>query len=78
MRLHSFTSFKETVDIVIRLNVNPKNGEQVVRGSVTMPAGLGKSVVVGVFCSKDELEELEAAGVTPDVHVTEADLKKVQ
>lgn len=53
MRLHSFASFKESVEICVRLNVNPKHGEQIVRGTANLPAGLGKSVKIGVLCSKD-------------------------
>lgn len=50
MRAHSFTSFTETVDVCIQLGVNPKNGDQIVRGSAFMPAGLGKSTKVAVLC----------------------------
>ena len=51
MRLHSFTTFEESVEICIRLNVNPKNGEQIVRATANLPAGLGKSVKTAVFCN---------------------------
>ena len=51
MRLHTYTSFEESVEICVRLNVNPKNGEQIVRGTANLPAGLGKSVTTAVLCS---------------------------
>lgn len=52
MRLHSFCTFRESVEVCIKLGVNPKNGEQIVRGSVFMPSGIGKETTVGVLCSK--------------------------
>lgn len=55
IRVHSFTSFPETVEVCIQLGVNPKNGDQIVRGSAFMPAGLGKSTKVAVFC--DDLQK---------------------
>ncbi len=59
MRLHSFTSFEETVEVCIQLGVNPKNGDQIVRGTSFMPSGLGKSIQLAVMCSADEYEELK-------------------
>ena len=50
LKVHSFTSFTETVEVCIQLGVNPKNGDQIVRGSAFMPAGLGKTTKVAVFC----------------------------
>ena len=42
--------FDETVDVAIRLGVDPKYSDQMVRGAVTLPHGLGKTVRVAVFC----------------------------
>ena len=50
IRVHTFTSFTETIDVCIKLGVNPKHGDQIVRGSAFMPAGLGKTIKVAVFC----------------------------
>lgn len=77
MRLHSFATFKESVEICVRLNVNPKNGEQVVRGTANLPAGLGKSVRVAVLCSNDEYQDLIKLGAEIDVHLKESTLKEV-
>lgn len=54
MRAHTFTSFTESVDVCIQLGVNPKNGDQIVRGSAFMPAGLGKTTKVAVFCEESQ------------------------
>jgi large subunit ribosomal protein L1 len=51
--------FDETVDVAIRLGVNPKHADQMVRGSVVLPNGLGKTVRVLVF-AKGEKENMEA------------------
>lgn len=53
--------FDETVDVAIRLGVNPKHADQMVRGSVVLPNGLGKTIRVLVFAKGDkEREALEA------------------
>ena len=77
MRLHAFTTFEESVEICIRLNVNPKNGEQIVRGTANLPAGLGKTITTAVLCTNNEWEELQEANVKVDIHLKEADLKQV-
>ena len=57
----SRAKFDETVDVAIRLGVNPRHADQMVRGSVALPNGLGKSVRVLVFAKGDkEKEGLEA------------------
>lgn len=58
----AFASFDETVDIAIRLGVNPKYPDQMVRGSVTLPNGLGKEVRVAAFCKGEKEEEARNAG----------------
>lgn len=77
MRLHAFTSFEESVEICVRLNVNPKNGEQVVRGTANLPAGLGKTTSIAVFCNNDEYEELKKQGLEIDVHIKDTNAKEV-
>jgi large subunit ribosomal protein L1 len=54
--------FDESVDVAIRLGVDPKHAEQMVRGAVVLPHGLGKSVRVAVFAKGDKAKEAEAAG----------------
>ena len=50
----SFAKFDETVDVAIRLGVDPKYSDQMVRGAVTLPNGLGKAVRVAVFCKGEK------------------------
>jgi large subunit ribosomal protein L1 len=54
--------FDESVDVAIRLGVDPKHAEQMVRGAVVLPHGLGKTVRVAVFAKGDKAKEAEAAG----------------
>ncbi len=58
----SYVKFNETVEISIRLGVDPRKSDQVVRGSVVLPAGLGKEVSVLVFAQGAKAEEAKAAG----------------
>jgi large subunit ribosomal protein L1 len=57
-----FAKFDETVDLTMRLGVDPKHADQMVRGTVVLPHGLGKSKKVLVIASGDKLREAEAAG----------------
>src|ERR1700732_3087436 len=57
-----FAKFDETVEITLRLGVDPKHADQMVRGTVVLPHGLGKSKKVLVIASGDKLKEAEAAG----------------
>src|ERR1700675_1855410 len=57
-----FAKFDETVEIHLRLGVDPKHADQMVRGTVVLPNGLGKSKKVLVIASGDKLKEAEAAG----------------
>ena len=54
--------FDETVDVAIRLGVNPKHADQMVRGSVVLPHGLGKTVRVLVFAKGEKEKEALDAG----------------
>jgi large subunit ribosomal protein L1 len=57
-----YAKFDETVEIHMRLGVDPKHADQMVRGTVVMPNGLGKSKKVLVIASGDKLKEAEEAG----------------
>ncbi len=54
--------FDESVDVAVNLGVDPRKSDQVVRGSVVMPRGTGKSVRVAVFCQGAAAEAAKAAG----------------
>ncbi|MFA5811830.1 MAG: 50S ribosomal protein L1 [bacterium] len=56
------TKFDETVDIAIRLGIDPKQTDQGVRGAVSLPHGIGKKVRVAVFAKGEKLAEAEKAG----------------
>ena len=56
------TKFDETIDICMNLNIDSKNGEQNVRGTITLPKGLGKKVKVCVFAKEDKQQEAKDAG----------------
>ncbi|NJN78205.1 MAG: 50S ribosomal protein L1 [Saprospiraceae bacterium] len=54
--------FDASVDVHVRLGVNPRKADQAIRGTVTLPHGTGKSKTVLVFCTPDKEEEAKAAG----------------
>ena len=56
------TSFDETVELAVRLGVDPRKADQMVRGTVGLPAGTGKDVRVAVFATGDAAAEARAAG----------------
>ena len=58
----TFTKFDESVDIDVRLGVDPRKANQMVRGVVTLPHGTGKDIRVLVLCTPDKVEEAKAAG----------------
>lgn len=58
----AFAKFDESVDVALRLGVDPKYSDQMVRGAVTLPHGLGKTVRVAVFCKGEKQAEAKAAG----------------
>jgi len=58
----TFTKFDASVDVDIRLGVDPKKSDQMVRGVVSLPHGLGKVVRVLVLCSPDKVQEAKDAG----------------
>jgi len=76
-QVHAVANFNETIDISIMffilkfflslkkiysLNVDPKRGDQLVRGSCVMPSGLGKKIIVAVHCEPNLHEKVKAAG----------------
>ncbi len=58
----SFTKFDSSVDVCVRLGVDPRKANQMVRGVVSLPHGTGKTVSVLVLCTPDKVEEAKAAG----------------
>jgi large subunit ribosomal protein L1 len=54
--------FDESVDIAVRLGVNPRQADQMVRGAVSLPHGIGKTNIVVVFAEGDAVKEAEEAG----------------
>ncbi len=70
------SSFDETVELAVRLGVNPKHADQQLRGSVVLPNGTGKELRVVVFAKGDKIKEGEEAGA--DVVGSEELVEKVQ
>src|SRR5947209_6738206 len=68
--------FDETVEMSIRLGVDPRKADQVVRGTVALPAGTGKTVRVAVFAAGPAAEEARQAGA--DVVGADDPVEKVQ
>jgi large subunit ribosomal protein L1 len=58
----TFTKFDASVDLDIRLGVDPKKSDQMVRGVVSLPHGIGKTVRVLVLCTPDKVQEAKDAG----------------
>ena len=58
----TFAKFSESVDLVMRLGVNPKHADQMVRGTVVLPHGLGRTKRVLVIANGDKQKEAESAG----------------
>jgi large subunit ribosomal protein L1 len=67
----SYAKFDETVDLVVRLGVDPRHADQMVRGAVVLPNGLGKDVRVLVFAKGEKEKEARDAGAD---HVGAEDL----
>jgi large subunit ribosomal protein L1 len=58
----AFAKFDESVDVAVRLGVDPKHADQIVRGTVSLPHGTGKKIRVLVIAQGDKAKEAEAAG----------------
>jgi large subunit ribosomal protein L1 len=71
-----FTKFDETVDLAIRLGVDPKHADQMIRGAVVLPHGIGKKVRVLVFAKGEKEKEAIAAGA--DFAGSDDLIKKIQ
>ncbi len=69
----SFAKFDESLEMAMRLGVDPKHADQMVRGAVVLPHGTGKEVRVLVFAKGDKEKEAREAGAD---HVGQADLIK--
>ena len=67
----AFAKFDETVDVAFSLGVDPKHADQMVRGAVVLPHGIGKTVRVAVLAKGDKAKEAQAAGAD---HVGAEDL----
>jgi large subunit ribosomal protein L1 len=74
MRSAVFVKFDETVELAIRLGVDPKHADQMVRGTVVLPHGGGKTKRVAVIAAGEKTKEATAAGAD---HVGGADLVKL-
>ena len=72
----SYVKFDETVDVAVRLGVDPRHADQMVRGTVVMPNGLGKDVKVLVFAKGEKEKEALDAGA--DFIADEETIKKIQ
>src|SRR5690348_12249756 len=71
-----YAKFDETVEVTLRLGVDPKHADQMVRGTVVLPHGLGKSKKVLVIASGEKVREAEAAGA--DIVGGEEMVEKIQ
>ncbi len=57
-----YAKFDESVDVAMRLGVNPKQSDQMVRGTIVLPHGIGKSKKICVLATGEKIKEAEAAG----------------
>ena len=71
-----YAKFDETVEVTLRLGVDPKHADQMVRGTVVLPHGLGRSKKVLVITSGEKVKEAEAAGA--DIVGGEELVEKIQ
>jgi large subunit ribosomal protein L1 len=62
LKTYNTTKFDQTVEIAIRLGIDPKQADQAVRGSLVLPNGIGKLLRVIVFAKGDKVDEAKAAG----------------
>ena len=56
------TKFDQSVEVAIRLGIDPKQADQIIRGSIVLPHGIGKTLRVIVFAKGDKIEEAQEAG----------------
>ncbi|MCB2202052.1 50S ribosomal protein L1 [bacterium] len=62
LKENSYVKFDESVELAVRLGVDPKHADQMVRGTVSLPNGTGKSVRVAVFAAGEKADEARNAG----------------
>lgn len=62
LKENTYVKFDESIEVAIRLGVNPKHADQMVRGTVALPNGTGKSVRVAVFAQAEKAQEATDAG----------------
>ncbi len=72
----AYTKFDESVDLAVRLGVNPRHADQMVRGSVVLPGGVGRSITVLAFAQGEKAKEAEEAGA--DYVGADEYIKKIQ
>lgn len=72
----AYAKFDENLDVAINLGVDPKYADQMIRGAVSLPNGLGKDVRVAVFCKGDKEAEAKAAGA--DFYGSDDLVEKIQ
>ena len=72
----AFAKFDETVDVAFSLGVDPKHADQMVRGAIVLPHGIGKSYRVAVLAKGEKAKEAEAAGA--DVVGADDLIEKIQ
>ncbi|MBC8201163.1 MAG: 50S ribosomal protein L1 [Planctomycetes bacterium] len=62
LKTYPARKFDQTVEVVMHLSIDPRQADQQLRGSVSMPKGVGKSAKVACFCPSDKVEAAKAAG----------------
>jgi large subunit ribosomal protein L1 len=62
LKENHYVKFDESVEVAMRLGVNPKHADQMVRGTVSLPHGTGKTVRIAVFATGEKAAEAKAAG----------------
>ena len=62
LKSYKGTKFDQTVDVVVNLGIDPKQADQQLRGSISMPKGVGKTAKVVCFCASDKVAAAKAAG----------------
>ena len=62
LKTYPTRKFDQTVEIAMHLSIDPRQADQQLRGSVSMPKGVGKSARVACFCASDKVEAAKAAG----------------
>ena len=60
--LRKWKGFDQTVEVVLHLGIDPKQADQMIRGAVSLPKGIGKTKRVAVFCTEEMVERAKAAG----------------